>query len=88
MRGQIPFTELLKITDDYHNYYKVNIKGGFKYVDVDEVYITSPKTPNECYPNQTKNDSIEQLTRRIDKIVKHNPKIEHDDIDFKDTDFE
>ena len=87
MRGQIPYPELLKILDDYHNYYKVNIKGGFKYVDLDSVYITSPKTPQECYPHQDKNDSIQQLERRINKIIYHNPKTEHDDIDYKDTDF-
>lgn len=87
MRGQIPYPELLKLLDDYHNYYKVNIKGGYKYVDLDSVYITSPKTPRECYPKQDERDSIQQLERRIDKMVCHNPKIEHDDIDFKDTDF-
>lgn len=87
MRGQIPYPELLKILDDYHNYYKVNIKGGFKYIDFDTVYITSPKTPKECYPKQDEHDNIKQLYRRIDKIIYHDPKKEPNDIDYKDTDF-
>lgn len=76
MRGQIPYPELLKILDDYHNYYKVNIKGGFKYVDLDKVYITSPKTPHDCYPNQDRVDSIKQLDRRINEIIEHKPSVE------------
>lgn len=71
LRGQIPFDELLRLTDGYHNYYKVNIKGGDKYVDLDAIFITSPKRPEECYPHQTENDSIKQLLRRITKIVEH-----------------
>ena len=71
MRGQIPFDELLRLTDGYHNYYKVNIKGGAKYVDLDKIYITSPKRPEECYPHQRENDCIDQLLRRISVIEEH-----------------
>lgn len=71
MRGQIPYDELLRLTDGYHNYYKVNIKYGSKFVDLDGIFITSPKRPEECYPNQAANDNINQLLRRITKIVKH-----------------
>lgn len=69
MNGQIPYKILLKITDQYHNYYEVNIKGGSKLVDLDEIYITSSKHPRECYPNQDTRDSIKQLLRRITEIV-------------------
>lgn len=71
MRGQIPYDTLLKLTDRYHNYYRVNIKYGSKLVDLDRIIITSPKRPEECYPHQTENDSINQLLRRITKIVEH-----------------
>lgn len=71
MRGQIPWDELLRLTDGYHNYYKVNIKGGSKYVDLDGIFITSPKRPEQCYPNKAEDDSIKQLLRRITKIVEH-----------------
>lgn len=69
MNGQIPYKTLLKLTDRYHNYYEVNIKGGSKLVDLDEIYITSSKHPMECYPNQDKRDSIAQLLRRITEII-------------------
>lgn len=69
MRGQIPYSELLKLLDGYHNYYSVNIKGGSKFIDLDEIYITSPLHPEECYPRQNcKKDSIEQLLRRITEL--------------------
>ena len=37
MDGQIPFKILLKLLDQYHNYYEINIKGGSKLVDLDEI---------------------------------------------------
>lgn len=80
MRGQIPFDELLRLTDGYHNYYKVNIKGGDKYIDLDGIFISSPKRPEECYPRQTESDNISQLLRRITKIENHTPKDEYDDV--------
>lgn len=68
LRGEIPYKELLKLLDGYHNYYFVNIKGGQKYIDLDKIYITSPKPPNEVYYNIDINDSIDQLLRRITTI--------------------
>lgn len=68
-RGEIPYRLLLKLLDGYHNYYRVNIKGGQKLVDVDTVYITSPYHPRECYSKQTdKRDSLDQLMRRITRL--------------------
>lgn len=70
LRGEIPYPTLLMLTDGYHNYYSVNIKGGQKVVDLDKVMITSPYSPEECYPRQCgKKDSINQLTRRITNLV-------------------
>lgn len=65
MRGQIPWDELLRLTDSYHNYYHVNIKGGQKLIDIDEIYISGPKPPEKCYPGKTAEDSMSQLLRRI-----------------------
>nr|WDW25915.1 MAG: replication-associated protein [Canine stool-associated circular virus] len=69
LRGEIPYRTLLKLLDGYHNYYQINIKGGYKYVDLDKIYITSPYHPEEVYKGQaTKIDSINQLLRRITVI--------------------
>nr|WDW25917.1 MAG: replication-associated protein [Canine stool-associated circular virus]WDW25919.1 MAG: replication-associated protein [Canine stool-associated circular virus] len=69
-RGQIPYAEMLKLLDGYHNYYFVNIKGGQKLIDLDKIYITSPYMPEMCYPKQNeKIDSIKQLMRRITKLI-------------------
>lgn len=71
-RGEIPYRTLLKLTDSYHNYYTVNIKGGFKYVDLDEIVITSPYHPRDCYKQQVdKEDSIDQLLRRINILKEY-----------------
>lgn len=77
MDGGIPFKTLLKLTDRYHNYYRVNIKGGYKLVDLDTIYITGSKHPRECYPLQTERDSINQLLRRITKLVCTDPNYEY-----------
>lgn len=69
LRGEIPYNELLKLLDAYHNYYSVNIKGGQKLIDLDVIYITSPLHPSKCYPRQNqKEDSIQQLLRRITEL--------------------
>lgn len=66
LRGEIPYKTLLKLLDAYHNYYTVNIKGSEKFIDLDEIYITSPYRPEAIYTQQvTRVDSIEQLLRRI-----------------------
>ena len=69
MNGQIDYKTLLKLLDRYHNYYSINIKGGYKLIDLDEIYITSSKHPIECYPRQNDRDSIAQLLRRITEII-------------------
>lgn len=70
LRGEIPYRTLLKLLDGYHNYYRINIKGGFKFVDLDRIYITSPSMPEDIYRVQcTKEDGIEQLMRRITQII-------------------
>lgn len=72
MRGEIPYRILLKLTDGYHNYYTVNVKGGFKFVDLDVIIITSPNRPEDVYNKQVdKTDSINQLLRRINVIKKY-----------------
>lgn len=75
LRGEIPYNELLKLLDAYHNYYSVNIKGGQKLIDLDAIYITSPLHPSKCYPRQNqKEDSIQQLMRRITELKYKGPK--------------
>lgn len=70
LRGEIPYRILLKLTDAYHNYYEVNIKGGQKLIDLDVIYITSPDKPSRIYRQQcSKQDSIKQLKRRITKLI-------------------
>lgn len=70
MRGEIPYKTLLKLTDAYQNYYHVNIKGGQKLVCLDIIYITSPDLPENIYRNQVNHiDSIDQLKRRITKVI-------------------
>lgn len=70
LRGEIPYRILLKLADGYHNYYEVNIKGGQKLIDIDELIITSPYPPEEVYKGQvTKEDSISQLLRRITELI-------------------
>lgn len=70
LRGEIPYRILLKLSDIYHNYYEINIKGGQKLIDIDELIITSPYPPEEVYKGQvTKEDSINQLLRRITKLI-------------------
>lgn len=72
LRGEIPYRKLLKLTDEYHNYYTVNIKGGTKLIDVDEIFITSPYRPEDVYRNQvTRDDSIDQLLRRINDVTEY-----------------
>lgn len=70
MNGELPFKLLLKLTDGYHNYYHVNIKGGDKYIDVDKIIITSSYHPQVLYGDCNGRDgSYDQLERRITKII-------------------
>lgn len=68
-RGNVPWSDLLKITDKYHNTDKLRILYGHKYIDFDAIYIASSKPPWEVYPNREKNDDIKQLMRRLKWIV-------------------
>lgn len=69
-RGQVPYHLMLQLTDAYHGYYALNIKGGFRVLDIDKLIVTSPLRPEHCYPRQCeKKDSIQQLMRRITKLV-------------------
>lgn len=56
---------LLKILDRYP--YTVNVKNGWRELNSKYIYITSCKTPSECYAGCGEN--IKQLTRRIDLIT-------------------
>lgn len=69
MNGKIPYKTLLQLTDGYHNYYRINIKGGDKLVDLKRIYISSSVHPRDIYKQQElKEGGIEQLMRRITKI--------------------
>lgn len=69
-RGDIPLKEVLKLCDQYHNYYTVNIKGGQKLIDLDYIYFTSPYPPRDVYKNTfTLEDNVDQFLRRICEVV-------------------
>lgn len=59
------FHELLRILDKYE--YRVEVKGGSRQLLAKKIIITSSKSPRECY--NVPDEDIEQLTRRIDKVV-------------------
>jgi len=64
-RGNIPFSILLQLLDRYPM--QVKVKGGFTHWTPKRIYITSCKTPEECYYNC--GERIDQLLRRINKII-------------------
>lgn len=69
-RGEIPYPKMLQLTDRYHGYYTFNIKGGQRVLDIQKLIVTSPYRPEECYRQQVqKTDSIQQLMRRITRLV-------------------
>lgn len=72
-RGGIPYAELLKLCDGYHNYYNVNIKNGQKLIDLDFIGFTSPEAPEHWYRNMqcSEGDKLEQWLRRIDVIERY-----------------
>lgn len=59
------FHELLKIFDRYP--YRVNVKFGSRQLLAKKIIVTCPYPPDEVYENR---EDINQLMRRIDKIVK------------------
>lgn len=63
-RGNIPFGVFLQLTDIYP--LLVRVKGGFTHWYPKRIYITSCKTPEECYYNC--GERIDQLTRRIKEV--------------------
>lgn len=85
-RGEIPYAKLLQLADGYHGYYAFNIKGGQRILDIDKLIVTSPLRPEECYPRQCqKRDSIQQLMRRVTKLVffnEHGEQLEEDPTDL------
>ena len=66
-RGNIKYNVLLKILDRYP--YRVNIKGTSGQLNSPIIYITSSLTPEQVYHNIHRNDKIDQLYRRIDKVI-------------------
>lgn len=59
------FSDLLALIDGC----SLNVKGGKQWIKAKKIFITSCFSPDDCYPNQHYNDSIEQLKRRI-KVLK------------------
>lgn len=64
--NNIEFDNLLRLLDRYP--YKVEIKGGYMEFTSEIIIITTPKEPCESYYGKT-NESLDQLYRRIDKII-------------------
>ena len=59
------FSDLLNILDRYP--YTVETKGGERELLADYIIITSTKTPERCYDKE--DEDLEQLKRRIDKLI-------------------
>ena len=68
--GKMPYDMLKKMTDKYHNYYKVRVLYGWRLVDFESVRVCSPEPPWNVYKGQIqKQDSINQLMRRLNWVV-------------------
>jgi len=68
-RGSIPYDTLLQLIDRYP--YSVKRRGREPMPFTSKhIMITSPLTPEECYPNRCGKDSIEQLLRRVN-VIRH-----------------
>jgi len=65
--GYMKYNSLLDLLDAYPS--KVQIKGGSVDWSPTHIYITSPVSPYEWYPNLTAKDNIDQLLRRITTIT-------------------
>lgn len=67
-RGTIPYAELLCLLDRYK--IVINVKNGQKQWSPSIIYITSSLLPQEVYSGVLhKHDNIDQLLRRISKII-------------------
>jgi len=67
-RGQFPYGMLLSLTDRYDC--KVQFKGGMIEFCATTIIFTSPTHPCNWYPSLEGSDKIDQLLRRIKKIIK------------------
>lgn len=67
-RGQFPYGMLLSLTDRYDC--KVQFKGGMIEFCAIKIIFTSPTHPRDWYPSLEGTDKIDQLLRRIKKIIK------------------
>lgn len=63
-RGEMPFRELLKITDRYA--YNINVKGGEMPWNAETIFITSDRAPDKLYSGV---GDISQFLRRITAII-------------------
>lgn len=66
--ASLPFSMLLTLLDGYPNI-KVQIKGSMVHWSPTKIFLTSSIHPREWYSNLAQNDRIDQLLRRIDRIV-------------------
>ena len=75
-RGQVPFASLLTLLDRYGC--RRPFKGGFTQIQGHTFVLTSPVHPKHWYnPENLKGDeSMNQLKRRITKIVEYPLKVE------------
>ncbi len=66
-RGQIPFGEMLAITDRYAA--RIKVKSTFCQFSPDIIVITSPISPDSWYSEMTGRDNNGQLIRRCEAIL-------------------
>lgn len=59
------FSEFLRILDRYS--YQIEYKGGTTQLLARNIYITTPKSPQETWANRTEED-LAQLLRRITEV--------------------
>lgn len=67
--GEWKYSLMLQILDGYE--IRLECKGGFVIWNPEEVYITSPKSPQDCYEGQLQygDGHIDQLMRRITEVI-------------------
>lgn len=67
-RGQLNFGTLLTLLDRYP--LNLQVKGATTEHTADDIFITSPVHPVEWFKNLGSQDKLDQLKRRINKIIK------------------